>query len=286
MLTKAAGQGMSVSKETAQPMLPVPTKVLSERRALITGSTAGLGQAIAARLAEAGCSVMLHGLEAPDAVESQRQALAQRTGAQVAYHRADLSTPEGVETLVAAASAELGGVDILINNAVVRHFASIMDFPPEQWDLALAVNLSAIFHAVRLLLPRMRAQNFGRIFNITSVYGLRGTPGRVGYVTTKSAILGLTRAVALENLDVDVTCHSLCPGSVLTPGTESRVEELMTDRRIDRGAAERLFLEGKQPGGSFVSPQSVSDLLVFLCGPIARDMTGAMLPVEGGWLAS
>ncbi|PDQ23045.1 beta-D-hydroxybutyrate dehydrogenase [Mesorhizobium sanjuanii] len=267
-------------------MLPASAKVLKGRRALITGSTAGLGQVMAARLAEAGCSVMLHGLETPEAVEPHREALARRTGSQIAYHRADLSTPAEVEGLVAAASAELCGVDILINNAVVRHFASIMDFPPDQWDMALAVNLSAIFHAVRLLLPQMRAQNFGRIFNITSVYGMRGTPGRVGYVTTKSAILGLTRAVALENLDVDVTCHSLCPGSVLTPGTESRVEELMADQGIDRGAAERLFLEGKQPGGSFVSPQSVADLLVFLCGPIARDMTGAMLPVEGGWLAS
>ncbi|MBZ9674281.1 SDR family NAD(P)-dependent oxidoreductase [Mesorhizobium sp. ES1-1] len=267
-------------------MPAAPAKALGERRALITGSTAGLGQAIAAGLAEAGCSVMLHGLETAETVEPQREALARRTGVQVAYHKADLSTAAGVQSLVAAAGAELGGVDILINNAVVRHFASIIDFPPEQWDLALAVNLSAIFHAVRLVLPQMRARNFGRIFNITSVYGMRGTPGRVGYVTTKSAILGFTRAVALENLDVDVTCHSLCPGSVLTPGTESRVEELMADRGIDRGAAERLFLEGKQPGGTFVSPQSVSDLLVFLCGPIARDMTGAMLPVEGGWLAS
>jgi 3-hydroxybutyrate dehydrogenase len=277
---------MSMSQETARSMLAVPAKALSGRRALITGSTAGLGQAIAAGLAEAGCNVMLHGLETAETVEPQREALAGRTGVQVSYHKADLSTTAGVESLVAAAGAELGGVDILINNAVVRHFASIIDFPPEQWDMALAVNLSAIFHAVRLLLPQMRSRNFGRIFNITSVYGMRGTPGRVGYVTTKSAILGLTRAVALENLDVDVTCHSLCPGSVLTPGTESRVEDLMADRGIDRGAAERLFLEGKQPGGTFVSPQSVSDLLVFLCGPIARDMTGAMLPVEGGWLAS
>jgi 3-hydroxybutyrate dehydrogenase len=109
---------------------------------------------------------------------------------------------------------------------------------------------------------------------------------RVGYVTTKAALLGLTRSVALENLDYDVTCHSICPGSVLTPGTEERVLELMQERNLPRSQAERLFLEGKQPSGRFVSQQSVSDLLIFLCGPIARDMTGAMLPVEGGWLAS
>ena len=124
------------------------------------------------------------------------------------------------------------------------------------------------------------------LFNITSVYGLRGTTDRVGYVATKSGLLGLTRAVALENLDRNVTCHCICPGSVLTPGTEGRVARIMTERDTDRDQAERIFLEGKQPGGNFVAPQSVSDLLVFLCGPVARDMTGATLPVEAGWLAS
>ena len=229
---------------------------------------------------------MLHGLEDAEQVEAQRDELARKTGARVAYHKADLSTPSGVEELISTAMSALGPIDILVNNAVVRHFAPVMDFPAEQWDLALAVNLSAAFHAIRLLLPNMRNRNFGRIFNITSVYGMRGTTDRVGYVTTKSAILGLTRAVALENLDRDVTCHSLCPGSVLTPGTEERVERLMTERDIDRIAAERLFLEGKQPGGNFVSTRSISDLLVFLCGPVARDMTGSVLPVEAGWLAS
>lgn len=277
---------MSVSNEAEPAPRAVPAHPLKGRRALVTGSTGGLGRAIAAGFAEAGCSVMLHGLETAEAAEPQREALARATGTQIAYHNADISTQAGVQQLVEAALAELGGIDILVNNAVVRHFASIIDFPPDQWDVALAVNLSAAFHAIRLSLPRMRARNFGRIFNVTSVYGMRGTPGRVGYVTTKSAILGLTRAVALENLDVDVTCHSICPGSVLTPGTEGRISELMADRGVDRGTAERTFLEGKQPGGSFVSPQSVSDLLVFLCGPVARDMTGATLPVEGGWLAS
>ncbi|MBN9070747.1 MAG: SDR family NAD(P)-dependent oxidoreductase [Rhizobiales bacterium] len=277
---------MNVSRNADPTMPGASAKNLKGCRALITGSTAGLGLAIATRLAEVGCSVMMHGLDPAETVEPQREALARGTDAQVAYCEADLSTRTGVEQLVGAAVAELGGIDILVNNAVVRHFASVMDFPPEQWDLALAVNLSAAFHAIRLLLPRMRARNFGRIFNITSVYGMRGTPDRVGYVATKSAILGLTRAVALENLDVDVTCHSLCPGSVLTPGTETRVEELMAERGIGRDAAERVFLEGKQPGGSFVASRSVSDLLVFLCGPIARDMTGATLPVDAGWLAS
>jgi 3-hydroxybutyrate dehydrogenase len=281
-----AEQDLSLSKEAEGAAPSTRAKPLNECTALITGSTAGLGQAMAARLAEAGCSVMLHGLEDAEQIEAQRDDLARKTGARVAYHKADLSTLSGVEGLINAAMSVLGPIDILVNNAVVRHFAPVMDFPTEQWDLALAVNLSAAFHAIRLLLPNMRHRNFGRIFNITSVYGMRGTTDRVGYVTTKSAILGLTRAVALENLDRDVTCHSLCPGSVLTPGTEERVERLMAERGIDRTAAERLFLEGKQPGGNFVSARSISDLLVFLCGPIARDMTGSVLPVEAGWLAS
>jgi 3-hydroxybutyrate dehydrogenase len=150
----------------------------------------------------------------------------------------------------------------------------------------LAVNLSAAFHAIKLTLPHMRKRNFGRIFNMTSVYGSRGTTNRVDYVTTKAALLGLTRAVALENLDYDVTCHGICPGSVLTPGTDGRVQQIMLDERLPREAAERVFLQGKQPSGRFVPARSVTELLVFLCGPVAKDMTGAILPVEAGWLAS
>lgn len=262
------------------------SKSLGQCVALVTGSTGGIGEAMAARLASAGCKVMLHGLLTAEAAEPQREALARRTGARVAYRQADLSSQAAVEGLVDATLEVFGEVDILVNNAVARHFKPIIDFPPEQWEQALSVNLSAGFYAIRRLLPRMRAQNFGRIFNMTSVYGLRGTPDRVGYVTTKSALLGLTRAVALENLEFDVTCHSLCPGSVLTPGTQVRVEELMAQRSVDWSAAEREFLAGKQPSGSFVSPESVCDLLVFLCGPVGRDMTGAMIPVEAGWLAS
>jgi 3-hydroxybutyrate dehydrogenase len=259
---------------------------LRGRSALVTGSTAGLGYAIARGLARAGCNVALTGLMDAAEAEPRRAALEREAGVGVAYHQADLSEPDSVAGLIDAVGREFQAVDILVNNAVVRHFAQIVDFAPENWDAALAVNLSAAFHAIRLLLPGMRARNYGRIFNMTSVYGLRGTVDRVGYVTTKAALLGLTRSVALENLDVDVTCHSICPGSILTPGTERRVFELMEDNDLPREAAERTFLEGKQPGGRFVAPESVADLLVFLCGPIARDMTGSLLPVEAGWLAS
>lgn len=263
-----------------------PRQPLRGRRALVTGSTGGLGLVMARELGRAGCDVVFNGLHGGQELDAACHQLAQEAGIRAAFVEADLSTPAGVERLVAGSEEVLGGIDILVNNAVVRHFAEVIDFPAEKWDAALAVNLSAAFHAIRLLLPGMRRRNFGRIFNMTSVYGLRGTPERVGYVTTKSALLGLTRTVALENLDYDITCHSICPGSVLTPGTDERIIRMMSDEGIDRRDAERRFLEGKQPGGQFVSPDSVASLLIFLCGPIARDMTGSLLPVEAGWLAS
>jgi 3-hydroxybutyrate dehydrogenase len=265
---------------------PAPPGSLAGRVAILTGSTGGLGFALAEGLAQAGCRIMLNGIESPNAVEAVRGGLEDRAGVTVAYHKANVGDPNDVEELVEATLERFGAVDILVNNAVVRHFSPIVDFPNEHWNAALAVNLSAAFHAIKLTLPHMRQRNFGRIFNMTSVYGSRGTINRVDYVTTKAALLGLTRAVALENLDYDVTCHGICPGSVLTPGTDGRVQQIMIDERLSREAAERVFLQGKQPSGRFVPARSVTELLVFLCGPVAKDMTGAILPVEAGWLAS
>lgn len=273
------------TSDLAEAQAP-PRQSLRGRRALITGSTSGLGLVIARELARAGCDVMLSGIETAEEIESVRRDIARDAGVNVRYMEVDLSSSTAAERLADEALIALGGVDVLVNNAVVRHFAPIVDFTTDKWDAALAVNLSAAFHAIRRVLPSMREQNFGRIFNMTSVYGLRGTPERVGYVTTKSALLGLTRSVALENLDYDITCHSICPGSVRTPGTEQRIIEMMEDQQIDRPTAETQFLEGKQPSRQFVSAESVAALLVFLCGPIARDMTGSLLPIEAGWLAS
>ncbi|HEX4766127.1 MAG TPA: SDR family NAD(P)-dependent oxidoreductase [Lichenihabitans sp.] len=259
---------------------------LRGRTALLTGSAGGLGFAMAEGLARAGCGVMINGVEPVETVERKCRDLEERTGSHVAYRQASVATAEGVGSLVDATVASFGALDILVNNAVVRHFGPIVDFSAAHWDEALAVNLSAAFHAIRLSLPGMRQRDFGRIFNMTSVYGSRGTINRVDYVTTKSALIGLTRAVALENLDRNVTCHAICPGSVLTPGTDDRILQIMQEQALSREDAEQAFLDGKQPGGRFIPAGSVTDLLVFLCGPIARDMTGSVLPVEAGWLAS
>lgn len=207
-------------------------------------------------------------------------------GTEALYVRADLAHESGVAALVRAAYTRFGTVDVLVNNAVTRHFAPVEEFPTDRWDRGLAVNVSAPFHAIRLLLPAMRARGWGRIVNMASVYGMRGTAGRVDYVTAKAALLGLTRAVAMETVDAGITCNAVCPGSVSTPGTEARVERLMCEDGLSRDAAVRRFLAGKQPSGRFVEAGSVAAAVLFLCGEAGRDITGAVLPVEGGWLAS
>ncbi len=255
---------------------------LQGRAALVTGSTDGLGLAIAASLAEAGCSVMLHGLlpECDAPVASLR-----RFGGDVRYVRADLSSDEGVAAAVGVAQAAFGALHILVNNAVVRHFAPVEDVPLPDWRQALAVNLTAPFHATQLALPAMRRAGWGRIVNMASVYGQRGTVNRVGYVTTKAAIVGLTRAVAAEVAGAAITCNAVCPGSVSTPGTEARVEALMARDGLGRAEAVARFVAGKQPSGRFVAAESVAAMVLLLCGPAGADINGAVLPVDGGWLA-
>jgi 3-hydroxybutyrate dehydrogenase len=269
---------MAMANESSRP--------LSGKGALITGSSAGLGYAIAEGLASSGCNVALHGLESEVAVATQRQSLQDRHGVRVAYFRSDLVREKGAVDLLDGARAALGAVDILVNNAVVRHFAPIDRFPVEAWERALAVNISAAFHLVRLVLPGMRERGWGRIVNMTSVYGERGTVNRVDYVTTKSALLGFTRAVAMETVSDGITCNAVSPGSVLTPGTEKRVQEIRDESGIEREQAERKFLEGKQPSRRFVRPEDVAAAVAFLCSAAARDITGTVLPVDGGWLAS
>jgi 3-hydroxybutyrate dehydrogenase len=263
----------------------VTTTGLAGRRALITGSTGGLGFAMAEALAAAGCHVVLAGVEPAAAVEAHVRSLRDAHAVNVEYVRGDLSIPKEVEALVSCANACLNGIDVLINNAVVRHFAPIEAFPLAEWDRALAVNLTAAFQLVRLVLGGMRERGFGRIINMSSVYGSRGTAGRVDYVTTKHALIGLTRAVAMETLGHGITCNAVCPGSVRTPAIEARIAAL-TETGLSLEAAEAAFLAGKQPTGCFVEARHVAELVVFLCGEAARDITGAVLPVDGGWTAS
>ena len=184
--------------------------------------------------------------------------------------------------MVAAAFEAFGAIDILVNNAVVRHTAPVEAFDPAVWDEGLAVNVSAAFHAIRLVIPAMKQAGWGRIINVSSIYGLRGAANRINYVTSKTALIGMTRAVAIETVAHGITCNAICPGTTETPVHEAAVESLMTEG-LPRAEAERRFFVGKQPTGRFIPAESVTALMVFLCRPEAADITGAALPIDGGW---
>ena len=260
--------------------------MLKGKGALITGSTQGLGYAMATRLAAEGCNVVLNGFGDGAEIERKRRQLEDGHGVRVLHHGADLAEPRQIASLVDAAISGLASVDILINNAVVRHFAPIETFRPEDWDKALAVNLSAAFHTARLVLPGMRARNFGRIVNISSIYGQVGAVSRVDYVTTKTALIGITRAVALETAGQDITCNAICPGTVPTPAIEERLAAFAAKEGLARDDAVKAFMASRQPSGRFVEPDGVAALVALLCGPGGRDITGAAIPIDGGWSAS
>jgi 3-hydroxybutyrate dehydrogenase len=254
---------------------------LAGKRALVTGSTQGLGLAVARRLASAGCDIMLHGLGDPHAVAEIQRRIESEFRVQCMVSSANLRHPSSIEQLM----SEAGSIDILINNAVVRHVAEIESMSAEDWDEDLAVNLSSAFHTIRLALPGMKARNWGRIVNVSSIYGLVGATNRAGYVTTKTALLGLTRAVALETTSYDITCNAVCPGTSATPVHEASVATLRETQHLQREAAERLLLEGKQPTGRLIAPDGVAALIALLCAPETRDITGASIPIDGGWSA-
>jgi 3-hydroxybutyrate dehydrogenase len=252
----------------------------------VTGSTSGLGYAIASVLARDGWDIVLSGIAPAAEVTPCCEALSRAHGTDATYVPGDLSTHAGAAQLVGDLLGRGKSPDILVNNAVVRHFAPIEAFPTDAWDRSLAVNLTAAFDMSRLLLPAMRERGFGRIINMTSVYAKRGAVDRVDYVTTKSALLGLTRAIALETVGAGITCNAVAPGSVLTDAIDERVRAIVEGRGVSRADAERQFLAGKQPTGRFVQAAHVAELVAFLCGPSAGDITGALIPMDGGWLAS
>jgi len=254
--------------------------------ALITGSTAGLGFAIADRLAAEGCSVVLNGLAGPEDAERARADLARKYGVDVRFHGADLSVPARIADLMEFATESFGGVDILVNNAVVRHFSPIESFPVEAWDESLAVNVSAAFHAIRLALPAMRKRGWGRIINLASVYSFVGAVNRIDYVTSKTAILGITRAVALETAGVDITCNAIAPGVLPTPAILARVENIAREQGITTELATSNYLIDRQPAGKFIPIENVAAFVAFLCGSTSGGITGAVFPVDGGWTIS
>lgn len=225
----------------------------------------------------------LHGLVDAAAGEALRAGIEQQHGVRGIFSDADLRTQSGAEHLYREASTRLGECDILVNNAVVRHVAPVESFESTAWDEALSVNLSSAFHLTRLAMPAMKRRGWGRIVNVSSIYGLIGAANRIGYVTTKTALIGFTRAVALETVADGVTCNAVCPGTIETPVHVATIDAMRERESISRAEAERRFLASKQPTGRFIGADGVAALVAFLCGPDAVDITGATLPVDGGW---
>jgi 3-hydroxybutyrate dehydrogenase len=207
-------------------------------------------------------------------------------GIEARYDRADLRKPDEIAAMMHRASAAFGAVDILVNNAVVRHFSPVESFPVERWDEALAVYISAVFHTIRLALPMMRERGWGRMINVASPYSFMAVANRIDYVTTKTALLGLTRTVALETVGADITCNAVAPATLPTSAIEGRIRGIAESQGISVEAATHDYLAERQPGGRFVSMQAVAALMGFLCGPNSRDINGAAIPLDSGWTVS
>jgi len=254
--------------------------MLKGKWALVTGATAGLGLAVAESLAGAGANIVLHDLNEP---VQTRDRLRTQFGVEVVSFAADLSRCAAIEAMMTDVLGHTGAVDILVNNAVVRHFSPIENFPPERWDEALAVNLSAPFHLIRLALPGMKSRSWGRIINMASIYSTRAVADRIDYVTTKTAIVGMTRAVAIETTRNGITCNALCPGTLPTPAIQGKIAEIAAreGRAVDETTSD--YLASRQPTRRFVAMEGVGAMAAFLCSPAAQDITGATLPIDGGW---
>jgi 3-hydroxybutyrate dehydrogenase len=253
--------------------------------AVITGSTSGIGLGIANALASAGAMIVLNGIAEPIEAENLCQVMGARHDVPVRFDGADMSKPEAIRDMVERVGRSFGPVDILVNNAGIQHVAPVEDFPPEKWDAILAINLSAAFHATRVVLPEMKRRGFGRIVNVASAHGLIGSPFKSAYVAAKHGIVGLTKVVALEAAEHGVTCNAVCPGYVRTPLVEKQVDGQTKAHGISRDAVIRDVFLAEQPTKRFVTVEEVAGTVAFLCSETAASITGIALPIDGGWTA-
>lgn len=255
------------------------------RTAIVTGSTSGIGLGIARALAAAGHNVMLNGLGDPAGIEAVRADLAAETGAEVAFHGADMSRPDQIAALVTATRDRFGAVDIVVPNAGIQTVAPIEDFDPARFDLIIAINMAAAWHLARLTMGAMKAQGWGRFVAIASAHGLVASPYKSAYVMAKHGVVGLCKTLALEGAENGVTANAVCPGYVLTPLVEAQIPETAAARGITEDEVKRDVLLAAQPTKQFVTVDQVAALTAYLCTDAAAQITGTALPIDGGWTA-
>ena len=258
---------------------------LAKRHALVTGSTSGIGLAIARALAKEGADVVINGFGDKAAIEAERAEIEKEFGVKAFYSGADMAKGPEIEAMIAEARSQMGSLDILVNNAGVQHVSPIEDFPPEKWDAIIAINLTAAFHAIRAAVPGMKAQKWGRIINTASAHSLVASPFKSAYVSAKHGLAGLTKTVALELATFGVTANCISPGYVWTPLVERQIPDTMKARNMTREQVINDVILAAQPTKQFVTVDQVAALAVYLCSDAAAQITGANLSIDGGWTA-
>jgi 3-hydroxybutyrate dehydrogenase len=258
---------------------------LQGKIALVTGSTSGIGLAIAKALAAAGCDVVITGLGDVAQISAMARDLSNQHKIRASYIPADLVSPAEIRNLVATAEHQLGAPQVLVNNAGVQFVAPLQEFPDQQWDQIVAVNLSAAFHATKACLPAMQRAAWGRVINISSAHGLVASPGKSAYVAAKHGLIGLTKVTALENASFGITANAICPGWVRTPLVEAQIQARAAAGGISVREAEQQIIGEKQAIMEFTAPAQIAELALFLCSDSASTVTGAAISMDGGWVA-
>ncbi len=273
---------MSVALESNRT---APAGMLTGKVAVVTGSTSGIGLGIAHALAAQGAQIVLNGLGKNEEIGALKAEFEVLFGRSAVFSPADMSRPDDIRLMIGGVVDQFGRVDILVNNAGVQHVAPLEEFPPEKWDLILAINLTAAFHSTQAALPHMRRAGFGRIINVASAHGLVASPFKSAYVAAKHGIVGLTKTVALETAESGITCNAICPGYVWTPLVEKQIEGQAKAHGLPREQVVRDVLLAQQPNKRFADVREIGALAVFLASDAAVSITGVALPVDGGWTA-
>ena len=258
---------------------------LKGKSAIVTGSTSGIGLAIARALASEGAAVMLNGFGEADAIARARDEIAEASGAAALHDGADMTKPEEIARMVARAHDELGGPDIVVNNAGIQFVSPVVDFPTEKWDAIIAINLTAAFHVMKAAVPLMREKGWGRIVSTASAHSLVASPNKSAYVAAKHGLVGLTKSVALETAQDGITVNCISPGYVWTPLVEAQIPDTMKARGLTKEQVMNDVLLAAQPTKKFVTPEQVAAFALFLCRDEAAAITGANLSADGGWTA-